>query len=251
MPSPEQWLGSPLGQIMLEGERRVTSRVLARVFGLQLVQVGLWGEPGRFISEARTAFASVVAPADVEGVSMRCDAAHLALQPSSVDAVLLPHTLELHGHPHEVLREAERVLVGEGRLVVLGFNPVGLWGLRRVLSRGRFPAGTLRLIPEWRLRDWLKLLGFEVERVEYHCHRLPIHTSAPAAGEARLERLAPRFQPNPLAGGYLLLARKRVYSMTPVRPVLVPKKAVVGGLVNTVPRDGVAAMDRPPREPGK
>lgn len=250
MSTPDEWLSSPLGQIMLAGERAHTSRALARVFGLQLVQVGMWGEPGALIGQARTAYASIVAPSDADGVSMRCDPSQLALAPASVDVVVLPHTLELHDSPHAVLREAERVLVGEGRLIVLGFNPAGLWGLRRVLSRGRFPVGVTRMIGERRLRDWLKLLGFEIDLVGYHCHRLPLQATAPAAGQARLERLAPVHRLRSLAGGYLLVARKRVYAMTPVRPVLVPKKVTVGGLVNqAVPRDGAAAMERPPGEP--
>lgn len=250
MAGAEQWLASPLGQVMLAGEQIVTADVLARVFGLQLVQVGMWGAPGVLIEEARTAYASIVADSDADGVSMCCDPSHLALAPASVDVVMLPHTLELHESPHAVLREAERVLVGEGRLIVLGFNPIGLWGLRRALTRGRFPAETVRLIGERRLRDWLTLLGFEVDSVTYHCHRLPLQGSAPPAGEARLERLAPSHRPRPLAGGYVLVARKRVYSMTPVRPVLVPKKVMVGGLVNqAVPRDGAAAMNRPTRGP--
>ena len=250
MATPDAWLASPLGEVMLAGEQAVTAEALAHVFGLQLVQVGMWGEAGALISEARTAYASIVAPSDGEGVSMCCDPARLALASASVDAVVLPHTLELHCSPHAVLREAERVLVGEGRLIVLGFNPMGVWGMRRALFRGRFPAGTARLIGERRLHDWLTLLGFEVDRVTYHCHRLPLQGVAKPAGTGRVERLAPGHRPKALAGGYLLAARKRVYSMTPVRPVLVPKKVMVGGLVNqAVPRDGAAALESPPREP--
>lgn len=255
MTALHEWLDTPLGSAMLAQERAVSARLLNRMFGLQLIQLGEWGAPGALISEARTAYASIVADrgaggeegAAREGVSLICDPAHLALAPASVDVVLLPHTLELHPAPHQVLREAERVLVGEGRLLVLGFNPLGLWGMRRLVSRRRrrFPAGTRRLIPEHRMRDWLKLLGFEIDDVVYHSHRLPVHHSVPA-GQARLERLRPALRPALLAGGYVLAARKRVYSMSPLRPVLVPKKAVIGGLVNPLPRDGAAAMDEPP-----
>jgi SAM-dependent methyltransferase len=243
---PADWLATPLGQVMLAGEQHVLADALAHVFGLQLVQIGAWGAPGSLISEARTAYASVISPAGGEGVSMRCDPSRLSLSSASVDAVLLPHTLERHASPHAVLREAERVLVGEGRLLVLGFNPIGLWGARHAVSRGSFPGAILRMIRERRLRDWLTLLGFEVDAVVYHCHRLPVPGRVPAPGAGRLEALAPARLPRLLAGGYLLVARKRVYTMTPVRPVLVPKRVMIGGLVNqAVPRDGAAAMDRP------
>lgn len=255
MSNTREWLASPLGSLVLEEEIAVSADLLSHMFGLQLVQLGEWGQPGALISQARTAYASVVAECapcaasgEREGISLVCDPAHLALAPASVDVVMLPHTLELHEMPHQVLREAERVLVGEGRLLVFGFNPVSLWGVRRLASRGRFPAGARRLIAEHRLRDWLTLLGFEIDTVVYHSHRLPVHNSG-AGGDARLERLRPAMPPGVLAGGYVLVARKRVYSMTPVRPVLVPKKVIVGGLVSSVPRDGVAAMDKPPADP--
>lgn len=247
MRSQQQWLESPLGAAMLEEECRLTADALARMFGLQLVQLGQWGPAGRLIGEARTAYASVVSERRDDEVALHSDPAHLALAPASVDVVVLPHTLEMHDSPHQVLREAERVLVGEGRLVVLGFNPMSLWGVRHAVRR-RFPAGVQRLVAEHRLSDWLKLLGFEIERVSWHSYRLPVHNVVPA-GEARLERLRPGLRPNVLAGGYLLTARKRVYSMTPVQPVLVPKKAVIGGLVSSIPRQGVAALDKPPTEP--
>ncbi len=248
MTNPQQWLESPLGQAMLEEERSLTAEVLARMFGLQLIQLGQWGPPGSLIDQARTAYASVVSGNRDDKAALHSDPAHLALAPASADVVVLPHTLELHQSPHQVLREAERVLVGEGRLVVLGFNPMSLWGVRRVLTRSRFPAGVQRLVAEHRLSDWLKLLGFEIERVAWHTYRLPVHNVKPA-GEGRLERLRPGLRPSMLAGGYLLTARKRVYSMTPVRPVLVPKKAVMGGLVSSIPREGVAALDKPSSEP--
>ena len=60
---------------------------------------------------------------------------------ASLDLVVLPHTLELSVDPHMALREVERVLVPEGRVVIAGLNPLSLWGLRQRLGRsGRRPA---------------------------------------------------------------------------------------------------------------
>jgi hypothetical protein len=85
--------------------------------------------------------------------------------------VVLPHALELARDPHQTLREVERVLVPEGRVVIVGFNPASLWGLRQ--RAGRVRAGWAgrnqplylpragEFIGYWRLRDWLRLLGFE------------------------------------------------------------------------------------------
>ena len=86
----------------------------------------------------------------------------LPVSGQTVDGLLLPHTLELTRDPHEVLRESERVLVGGGRIMILGFNPLSVLGLRRFLSRGAYPPGLGPLVSERRLRDWLTLLGFDV-----------------------------------------------------------------------------------------
>jgi SAM-dependent methyltransferase len=131
----------------------------------------------------------------------------------SIDAILLPHTLELVQDPYAVLREAERVLCAEGCLLIFGFNPWSGWGARRLFGqlfrRPPFPPQTRRLLAEQRLRDWMALLDFEVSDVSGYLGSLPI------AG-----RLDSPYRPRAAltAGGYLLKARKRVQTLTLVRP---------------------------------
>src|SRR4029450_6783422 len=90
-----------------------------------------------------------------------------------VDAVVLPHTLEYEPDPHEILREVGRVLSAEGHLVVVCFRPLSSCGLRHVFASQGFPPGCERLIGERRLRDWLKLLGFEVVDARRYLFSLP------------------------------------------------------------------------------
>ena len=87
--------------------------------------------------------------------------------------MLLPHTLEFAPDPHEVLREAARVLTGEGELVVLGFEPLGSWSLRNAFTRGGCPPGICRTISAMRLADWLKLVGFEVGPAQRYLYAPP------------------------------------------------------------------------------
>ncbi len=98
---------------------------------------------------------------------------------------MLPHTLELARDPHQTLREVERVLVPEGRVVIVGFNPASLWGLRQGLGRVRLGLGLGKQRPLFlpatgeflgyrRLRDWLRLLSFEVESGRFGCYRPPV-----------------------------------------------------------------------------
>jgi SAM-dependent methyltransferase len=98
----------------------------------------------------------------------------LPFDTQSLDLLVLPHVLEFAQDPHQVLREAERVLRPEGRLVLAGFNPVSLWGLRdwlgRPFERGFFPKPA-HVLSALRLRDWCKLLDLSVESIQHGCFR--------------------------------------------------------------------------------
>jgi SAM-dependent methyltransferase len=153
----------------------------------------------------------------------------------SVDAVLLPHTLEFASDPYAIVREVDRVLVGEGQLLVLGFRPWSLWGLRARGSRSGFPPGLRRVLPERRVRDWLVLLGYEVVASRRYLYCSPWSPGL-SPGEATA-RILNRGITHPLPGSaYLLKARKRVYTLTPIRPRLREKPAVLGGLVKPTTR---------------
>jgi hypothetical protein len=152
-----------------------------------------------------------------------------------VDAALLPHTLELAADPYAIVREADRVLVAEGQLIVLGFQPFSLWGVRGWGTRSGFPPGMRRLLSARRVREWLVLLGYAVVAARRYLYRSPWRAGPePDAGNARLLR---RGLLNPLpAGAWMLKARKRVYALTPIRPRFREKPAVIGGLVKPTTR---------------
>lgn len=229
------WLGRPLGAMLLEQERELVGRALECAFGLHCVQVGAWGGPGAFLPLARTRRSALVAPSRSSGVALVASAEELALQSDSVDVMLLPHTLEFARDPHEVLREAVRVLAGEGELVVLGLEPLGSWSLRNAFTRGGFPPGMRRTIGAQRLSDWLKLIGFEVGSAQRFLYAPPIAGIAHSRARGFLERAGRRAWPR-LSGAYLLQARKRVYSMTPQRLRSRLRTAVIGGLAEPAAR---------------
>ena len=151
-------------------------------------------------------------PNSLPGVTLCAPLDTLPFRSDSIDAILLPHTLELVEDPYAVLREAERVLTGEGCLMICGFNPFSGWGARRVFGRyfGRpaFPPRTERMLSERRLRDWVALLGFDVDSVHGYLGFLPMKGS--------LSEVHPRRSLT--AGAYLLKARKRVSTLTLIRP---------------------------------
>ena len=185
---------------------------LDTVFGFELLQVGAWGPARHLLSGARTQHTTLVAPELTPGVTLCAPLDTLPFRSDSIDAILLPHTLELVEDPYAVLREAERVLTGEGCLMICGFNPFSGWGARRVFGRyfGRpaFPPHTERMLSERRLRDWVALLGFDVDSVHGYLGFLPM--------KGGLSEVHPRRALT--AGAYLLKARKRVSTPTLIRP---------------------------------
>jgi SAM-dependent methyltransferase len=234
--SPNAWLDSALGESVLELERRVLADALADVFGFELLQLGDWGTRGDLCAQARTQHHCCLAP-DASGPgAIRANYDALPIASASVEAVLLPHTLEHAPHPHALLREVERVLVGEGHVLVCGFNPLGPWGLRHAIARGRFPPPATRLLSEGRLRDWLGLLGFEVVDARRYLFAPPWTQRISTRTRAWLESQGPRFA-SPLAGAYLVKACKRVRALTPIRPAWNRAPVVVGGIAEPTSRN--------------
>jgi SAM-dependent methyltransferase len=232
----EHWLGTPLGARVHALETEVLEEALSDVVGFELLQIGSWGAGDEISKAARTQHRCWLAPDSRGENAIRADYHTLPVASGSVEAVLLPHTLEYATHPHEVLREVERVLVGEGIVTIFGFNPVGPWGIRHLAGGRRFPPWSQRMLGESRLRDWLRLLGLEVVTARRYLYTLPWNRRLPLGAEQWLETRGSRLAP-PLAGAYLVKARKRVHALTPLRPVWHARPRVVGGLAEPTSRN--------------
>jgi SAM-dependent methyltransferase len=242
-PETTAWLETALGRRCLTAEQRLVRRALERVFGEQLLQIGVWGEPDSFIRYARTQHRAVVDWRPDTGADLICDTSLLAIASDTVDAVVLPHALELTDSPHSLLREVDRILRPDGHIVIFGFVAGGVWGLRRLFSAEGYPPGHQHVIRDRRLRDWLELLSFDVASPQRYCHALPFESFRRFAPRRR-ELWAQRWLPM-LAGGYLIRAQKRVRMLTPIRPRWRERRLkVVGGLVEPTTR---VPHSRPPK----
>jgi SAM-dependent methyltransferase len=264
------WLNTLTGRNLLREEVRQVRRALDSIFGDQFIQIGGWGDAGLFRRLARTRRSAVITGSPMAGADAISAPDAMAVASDSVDAVLLPHTLELADDPHAVLREVDRILRPDGNLVVLGFNPWGWWGLRHAVSRQGFPPGAQRMISDGRVSDWLRLLEFKIHHSAFYYFVPPVirgaaprhgrlargddvshqggggiaeHTSrvpAPSVTERVSGRLAPglgmlRRLPA-FAGCYLVVARKQTFTLTPIRLAWRRRTALVGGLVNPTTR---------------
>lgn len=229
-----QWYELPLGQSLRACERERLEEILPNLFGYHLLQVGALADG--VLSASRVLHRAVMAVADEPRADHQgglCgDPARLPICGDSLDALVLYHTLDFAPDPHQVLREAERVLVAEGSIVVLGFNPWSLWGVWHGLARRRGVPWCGRFVSLARLRDWLSLLGFEILSTGQLFRRPPLQRAA------LLERLAFMEGAPGLPGGvYVMVARKKVLTMTPVKPRWRPRRSLVSGFADTASRN--------------
>ena len=266
------WLALPSGQALLDWEQAQVDRLVADVFGFHALQLGLPELDGLRCNRMPhkwlaldSRYAAWQPPADrapliheplvlPEGLmhgaplGLRCEFEALPVASNSLDLVVLPHTLELSADPHHVLREVERVLVPEGRVVISGFNPTSLWGLRQARGRlcGRlgiraFGASSLYLpeagdfIGSWRLRDWLRLLSFEVESDRFGCYRPAMRTEAWLQRYSWLDRAGARWWPI-FGAVYFVVAVKKVRGMRLLGPAWKPRRATSAAPVSVANR---------------
>ena len=243
------WLASPLGEALLQQESRVVEEAFDGIFGEQCLQLGLWGEPNAFLRFARTQQSACIADTDNKA---ECEAAtrpsavgHLYRLPvasDSVDAVLLPHTLDYSDRAHAILREVHRVLRSDGHVVVLGFKPGGFWGLRRMIPGAGLPPGVDHLISDRRLSDWLQLLDFRIHASNRYFFRWPL-TGNRGSSSPLWERRGQRWWPE-LGACYMLTAQKRVYTLTAIRKPWRTQPKVVAGLIKPTTRVSRIRFDR-------
>jgi SAM-dependent methyltransferase len=219
----QEWFATPPGRYLLAWEQAQLDLAVADMFGFHAVQLGLPLLDALATNRMQHRWLATQTP--MPGAAFVTDFSALPFAANSLDLVVLPHALELSADPHTTLREVERVLVPEGRVVICGLNPAGWWGLRqrRAHLYHRLGLGQL-FLPEsgefigyWRLRDWLRLLGFEVEVGRFGCYK-PAFTSAHWLRRGDwLERAGERWWPI-LGAVYFVVAVKRVRGMTRVNP---------------------------------
>jgi SAM-dependent methyltransferase len=235
-----QWWQSPAGEYLLAWEQALLDQLVTDVFGFHALQLGLPQldalranrMPHRWVASDSLAQIEPVPLPPVDealstlmplapGAALHCDFDALPFPNQSLDLVVLPHALELARDPHDTLREVERVLVAEGRLVIVGLNPASLWGLRQRWghARRRLGLGASLFLPDAgefiayrRVRDWVRLLGFEVERGRFGCWRPPLASQRWLDRSAWMDSAGARLWPV-LGAVYVVEAVKRVRGM--------------------------------------
>jgi SAM-dependent methyltransferase len=221
----DAWLSSPPGKYVLDWEQAQFDHIVSDIFGYHALQIGL--PQISTLQENRMPLQIILRaphdkPAQNEEPTYLWHAVdglpeELPFANQSLDLVVLPHVLEFAVDPHAVLREVERVLMPEGRVVISGFNPASLWGLRQyfshILAQTPYLPREGQFIDLLRIKDWLKLLNFSVDRGRFGCYRLPLRSKSGMKKLGFLEKAGDRWWPV-LGAVFMVSAVKRVSGMT-------------------------------------
>ncbi len=242
-PTVDEWLVSPPGRYMLALEQDYFDGAVADIFGYHALQLGL--AQIDLLRTSRIPLRVTVAPQGA--VSLRADFRDLPVESNSADLMLLPHTLEFSEHPHQIVREVARVLRPEGHVVIAGFNPLSLWGLRRSLgSRAGFPWDG-HFIHLARVKDWFALVGLEIVAGSMACYAPPCADQKWLDRFGFMEKAGDRWWP--IAGGvFFLQAIKRVRGIRLIMPKwsdrAAPKKSLAAVPERVREEEGTAAKVR-------
>jgi SAM-dependent methyltransferase len=210
--SPQEWFKSPLGQYLLSLEYGYINPIVMDTFGFYAIQMGNFDIDFLDHSRIPNKFSLNSNHADLIASNEA-----LPFEEASVDLLIAPHILEQMAEPYELLKEIHRVLMPEGRLIISGFNPASLWGLRRLLSFDIDYPWNTKFIPLSKIKEWLPIIGFEMVEGKMGCYVPPIEQSSWLKKLHTMEKLGDRWWPM-LGGFYFLVIQKRVHGMTLIRP---------------------------------
>jgi SAM-dependent methyltransferase len=221
IPHLTEWFKTPCGKLLLETEQAAINQSLPAFFGYHLMQMSIH-------QEADLGSASPIHHRihllgcridETEGKkSLLADFDALPLESDSIDVIILHHVLEFSLHPHQILKEVNRVLIPRGHVIIVGFNPFSLMGLwRGVASRmSRHAPWHYHALTKWRLQDWFKFLDLNKTQITDTFYRPPCSSPLLLNRFSFMESLGKALH-LPFGGSYVMVARKDVNAVTPIR----------------------------------
>ena len=215
------WLGSTAGQYLQAKEQLLYDQAVVDLFGFNALQMGYTQMALLRNCRIPNLFVASEFSSSSTYKQLSCSDDFLPFAEMSLDLLLLPHRLEFSERPHQTLREAARVIVPDGHLLISGFNHLSLWGatggMKRMTSCNSVYPWNGKFIGLARLKDWLALLGFEVVSVEMCCHIPPFEQMSWHKRFSFFDKVSSK-RCAMLGGVYFIVAKKRVAGMTPIKP---------------------------------
>lgn len=229
--TPEQrqafadWLKTGEGRQLLDNQKTALGELLPGIIGCRAIQVGISTQHNllercnlpfhwRLSSTVSSATDIVMSPADLP-IANKC-----------VDLVVLHHCLDFDDEPYRVLNEATRVLNPGGTLIVVGFNPFSLLGIKRLLSQRNQPPLSGRFLRIGRVSDWAGVCG---------CQTLGYVSGYHKQADESLGARINQYVWKRLGSFYVLMARKQAIPLHPLKSVAQNLLSELPANVITVP----------------
>jgi SAM-dependent methyltransferase len=214
----DHWLAQLLGTRVLEAEQKLLIRLLVERYGKHALLIGV-PEQHVLLQASVMPHQVVISPLINKNKSIQVvegDFSHLPITPGSVDLVVLPHTMEFIDNPHQLLVEACRIVKPEGEIIIMGFNPISLWGLKKYLVKNKGLPWSGHFLPISKIKNWLKLADFELVQQDMLLFRPPIAQQKIYQKLEFLEWIGSKCF-IPWGGLYVLTAKAKVIPLTPIK----------------------------------
>lgn len=236
----QNWYASAAGQILSKEVHHKLEQLLPSLFGYYALQIGAMNNEIDLLTSSKIGH-KIHIMEDPNCGSVTASSLALPFPPDTLDLIVLPHTLDFSKHPHQVLREVHRVLISEGHIVIIAFNPLSMMGLgklafmrsKRVPWMGHFYSAR-------RLKDWLKLLDFSVLKIDFVGLQPPIQNSRVQQRMQFMNKVdgvgLGRYRLGRFGGVQIFIAQKRELTLTPrpqpwlARRPIVPVKVTESSL---------------------
>ena len=242
--SIRSWFTSGLGRHVLKTELAMLDQLLPGLFGYHLAQLSV---QDRVLHDASPIQNKIAIKLDTTKAGLVSNPTQLPFANDSIDVALLHHLLDFAESPQKILRELARATLPMGHIVIVGFNPMSLWGGWRTIARCTGYNGIApwsgAFIRTGRLMDWLNLLDFKIDRAQYSIYRPPVsqylgEVNDYSDGVSRTLNL-------PIGAVYVIVARKHIGAVRSIKPVWSRHQAF-GQLsaVRSVKHHGLMAVER-------
>jgi len=222
----QEWYATPAGQNLYKGLLQKLDKLLPNLFGYHALQIGGLSEDIDLITSSKIG-QKIFMTLNPDQGTVAANPLALPFPQNTLDLIVLPHTLDISPKPHQVLREIHRVLISEGHLIIIGFNPFSMMGLSKLLfMRSQRAPWAAHFYTPRRLKDWLSLLGFKIVAVENLGLQPPIQNQR---FQERMQALskAERFGLARLGGLQIYVAKKREFTLTRLPQPWRPRRRMI------------------------
>lgn len=222
----QEWYSTPAGQNLYNELCAKLDQLLPSLFGYHALQIGGLADDIDLIASSKIGQKIYMTLGPDQG-NVAANPLALPFPQNTLDLIVLPHTLDISPKPHQVLREIHRVMISEGHLVLVGFNPFSMMGLSKLIfMRSQRAPWSAHFFTPRRLKDWLSLLGFKLVATEHVGLRPPIQNER---FQQRMQFIskAERVGLSRLGGLQIFIAKKRELTLTPTLQPWKPRRRMI------------------------